>query len=390
MSNYDDNPYYRWWYSIEKSGLPMQAMTAYYEQHDPSALCTISFGQDEFTYPILTRDSWSWTSSDGAESFIFNDEVRQTDYEWYYITSAISRMAYAADAVSVDTIEEIEEYVWNGDLYTVNTLHEDTDEIELILSDFYSVLSSSEPFIAEVNSFLYNNNFSQATQSETVRELVTETDFPIRDSEAQTLDEIVSKSSQTEFPIGGTHPIILKTDTGYECLVSRRSTEVQSWPEYWTVVPAGYFAPDGIDKRLGVLNQFYSEYCEELFSETEGTVTSDSKKIREAELNQIENKSEFVVTGLGVEGVGLSFEVSGLYVVYDEAAATQMKEDMDFNYEVDGATFLDLDDVDAVRDFLSPDDVTPPSAFAFINALEFLQEELPVDEQPESVRMLNK
>lgn len=390
MTDYEDNPYYRWWYSIERSGLPMHTITAYYQQNDPQSLFSITFDDEEFTYPLLTRDSWRWTTFDGAEAFIFNDEVRQTDYEWYYISSSISRMAYAADAVSVDTVDEIEEYVWNGDLYTVNTVSEDEDQIEVILSDFYSVLSSSEPFIAEVNSFLYNNNLSQATNQEKVQRLVSETEFPIRDRKANTLDMIIGNSSQTELPIGGTHPIILKTETGYECLVSRRSTEVQSWPEYWTVVPAGYFAPDGIDKRLGVLNQFYSEYCEELFSEEEGTVTSNTRKIREAELNQAEDKSEYVVTGVGVEGVSLSFEVSGLYLVYDEEASMQMKEDMDFNYEVEGAAFLDLDDVEEVRDFLTPDDVTPPSAFAFVNALQYLKDNLPVEEQPESVRLLDE
>lgn len=390
MTDYDDNPYYRWWYSIEKSGLPMHTITEYYTKSDPSSLFSVVFDGEEFTYPLLTQDSWRWTTFDGAESFVFNDEVRQTDYEWYYITSSISRMAYAANAVSVDTIEEIEEYVWNGELYTVNMFSEDKDEVEVILSDFYSVLSSSEPFIAEVNSFLYNNNLSQATDRKKLRRLVTETEFPIRDEKANTLEDIIENSSQTEFPIGGTHPIILKTETGYECLVSRRSTEVQSWPEYWTVVPAGYFSPDGIDKRLGVLNQFYSEYCEELFNETEGSVTGNTRKIREAEFNQAEGNSEYVVTGLGVEGVSLSFEVSGLYIVYDESVSREMKQDMDFNYEVDGVEFLDLDDVDEVRDFLTPNDVTPPSAFAFVNALQYLKNNLPLDEQPESVRLIDE
>lgn len=380
-----DNPYYRWWYGIEKAGVPCRAVTEYYRKNDEEHLLTIQFDGEEFVYPLLTRDEWQW-GSDEEFDFTFDNETVQTDYQWYYITSAVSRMSYASDRVSVETVEELEEYIWNGELYTVNEIS--GDEVSLIQSDFYSVLSSSEPYIAELNSFLYNSNISRATTDSDVQEIVQQSDFPIRDDGAQTLTQIVESSSETEFPIGGTYPVFLRTEEGYECIVSQRSTEVQSWPEYWSVIPAGYFAPGGIDERLGVLNQFYTEYCEELFGAVEGTVDSHNDRVQEVELQMTRGDVEFAVTGIGVEGVGLSFEVSGVFIVHDREMAADMKESLDSNYEIENLRFMNLDNVEMVRDFLTPDDVTPPSAFAFINALRYLQESLSSECHPSSVDAL--
>jgi len=386
MKNYESNPYYRWWYSVENAGIPFKTITKYYQKFDEESLFSLSFDDEEYTYPLLTRDDWQWVSSSDQFTFFFNDEIQQTDYQWYYITSSISRMAYASDADSVDTIDEIEEYVWNGDLYTVNIVQNENKKIELIRSDFYSVLSSSEPFIAELNSFLYNNGVSQATDISKIDVEFTDSALPIRDSKANNLKQIVDHSSKTEFPIGGTYPIILKTETGYECLISKRSNEVQSWPEYWTVVPAGYFAPDTIEASNKIQAQFYSEYCEELFNHSEGSVTTNTEKVLEAEEHQNQNKSEFVVTGMSVDALTLSFEVSGVYIVHDLETAKELKSEMDVNYEVDSFEFLDLDDIEKVKKFLSPERITPPSAFAFINALKYLEKELPTDECPKSVQ----
>lgn len=380
-----DSPYYRWWYGIEKAGVPRQAVTEYYRNHDPDNILTLEFDDETFEYPILTRDNWVW-GADTPFDFIFDDTEVQTDYQWYYITSAVSRMSYASDRVSIETVEELEDYVWNGELYTVNQVTDDS--VDLIQSDFYSVLSSAEPYIAELNSFLYNSNVSRATTEEDVRSIVRQSDFPIRDSNAQTLSQIIEASSETEFPIGGTYPVILRTEDGYECIVSQRSTEVQSWPEYWTVIPAGYFSPDGIDNRLGVLNQFYTEYCEELFGAVEGSVDSHNDRVQQVELQMADGDAEFAVTGLGVEGVGLSFEISGVFIVNDVENATEIKGALDSNYEVESLQFMNLNDVEMVRDFLTPDDVTPPSAFALINALQYLNESLPPEDQPESVKLI--
>lgn len=373
-------PYYRWWYGVENSGLVVTAVTEYYTDSSPKEVLQARVGDTTYQYPFLTRDKWSW--ADTAYQFDFTRSETQKQYQWHLITSAVSRMSYSSSKKPVHTVSDVEEQVWNGDLYTVSGLTDETREVTLAESDFYSVLSTSEPFVEEFHTKLYEENISVATEDITSH--IHEGEFPVRDKYAGTIDDILTHTQVASHSIGGTYPVILQTENGFELVLSKRSTEVMSWPGYWGVIPAGYFAPDGIDSRLGVLNQFYSEYCEELFSVDEGTVTGQHKQVREVEDAIANDDAEFQVTGFGVTGLSVSFEVSGVYVVYDTERAEQMKQEIDGNYESEEIAFVSLSDSTELQNYLHPTNITAPSAFAVLNAIRYLQTELSKTDQPKS------
>lgn len=366
--------YYAWWHDAESMGLPGQVASRYYQTHDSASLFTVTVGNREFSYPMLTMSKWIWPESESL-SFQFDSTVSQKSVTDEALVSSISRMAFASDETYISTIEEAEEYVWNGEVYTPTNIENDT--ITVGKSDFYSILSSQEPLIRELNFRLFKSGVMKDEDSTVTDDELAPVQLPYRDDFASSLWEIISLTHMEPLPIGGTYPMLLRTaDGGYELLFSRRSTNVASWPEYVTVTPAGYFAPDGIDDRLGVLNQFFSEYCEELFGEQEGSVTSQTERVQQAAELFDAGLAEFQVTGFGVEAVGLSFEVSGVFIVHNASVAAEMKESFDLNYEVDAVECVSLDDVERFMELLHPERITPPSAFAIVNALQYLKSTL--------------
>lgn len=366
--------YYEWWHTAETVGLPGRVSARYYKTHDPESVFQVQILDETYDYPILLSDRWVWPRVNSLE-FEFDDTVTQTTFSEDALVSAISRMSWVSDGNTVNSLEEAEEYVWNGDVYTPTDVSGDT--ISVGQSDFYSVLCSREPLIRELNTALFDADIpSDADIADDI--LLAPIQLSYRDEFAETLWDIMALTRNEPLPIGGTYPIVLKTEDSYEMLFSRRSTEVASWPEYVTITPAGYFAPDGIDNRLGVLNQFYSEYCEELFNQEEGTVDGQTGRVRQAEQMFADGDAEFSVTGFGVEAVGLSFEVSGVFIVHNEAKAAEMKDSFDLNYEVDAVECVSLEEVDRFAELLHPEQVTPPSALAIVNAVRYLSEEVGV------------
>lgn len=369
--------YYAWWHDAESMGLPGQVASKYYLTHDPDAVFTATVGDMDFTYSILTMPQWLWPETQSL-SFDFDDESSQTAVTDEALVSSISRMAFASDETYISTIEEAEEYVWNGEVYTPTRIENGT--VTVGKSDFYSLLSSQEPLIRELNFRLFQNGVSKTSDEPLTDAELAPVQLPYRDEFAESLWDIVSLTHTEPLPIGGTYPMLLRTaDGGYELLFSRRSTNVASWPEYVTVTPAGYFAPDGIDDRLGVLNQFFSEYCEELFGESEGSVTSQTERVQQAAELFDAGLAEFQVTGFGVEAVGLSFEVSGVFIVHNASVAAEMKDSFDLNYEVDAVECVSLDNIERFTELMNPERITPPSAFAVVNALQYLESTLDDD-----------
>lgn len=376
-----DKNFYDWHQKLVSDGVLSRMVINYYSDCD--SVYKAKVNGTELEFPIGTHPQLLWPhfTMDGVT---YTDNFGEyEEHDENLIKRAAQQLSNNKDG-SPD-IESIEDYLWNGDSYVVNSTNLDTHdsslELQLADSDFYTTVTQNQKLANElVDAVLEDHLVGSNT---IVEDDVFANKLPIRERYFDSVVDRFKNSGEFKEGIGGTYVTLIQSGDEYYLLTGQRTSDVYVWPDKYTVFPAGLLNPADISTGTVMRDHLLSEYATEFYGLEDPTLASRAVR----SLNQLLNSEDasFEITGTGVELVYGNFQVSGLLIIEYDDYIEFMQENSEKSFQHEDIALIKLSELDEVIDsFVHPLNITPTSGFALLNALTYIDDETDI-EQPVDV-----
>ncbi len=376
----ESQEYYDWRYKLEKYGIPYLIAEKYYDEDE---IYTVSFEDVDYTFSMLTDPKLLHPQTNpNTVKRPDSDEVTQ-NIDTDRLVETVRKMASINNENPEDiTEDDISNYLWNDPTYTVADTSYNTEvSIDTKISDFYSVLSDTQQIVNELDEAILKEVDIGETQLP-VRDILANK-MPIRDRLFSSLSESLENIGDFNRSVGLTTVTVVKSEDEYFLLLAKRGSEVVSWPNYYSIIPAGYMQKSLVQGDSLTKEQFISMYTNEVFDIE--TPTGKTPQVKGTAQMLDSTVGDFDVTGVGVEALYLSIQVSAIAIIEYDQYIDYLSEKHNINFESESFELVPFSRLPKVLpNLLDNASLTSPSAFALLNGLEYIKNEkehidVPVD-----------
>lgn len=372
--SYDTPEYYEWRDEAEQKGLIHKAALHYYID-DSKQLYAVYIDGRPVPVPIFTYRDWIDVQDIEYPINSF-DSTKISDYDLDNLESLAKIMGYRND----DDDPEIDDYMWNGDVFGVTNCTRQGINFDFVESDYYTVREHGARLEEELYRGLYEADFDPDASVLDIAYQLNETQTPYRDKVATDFETVLEFKNQPRMA-GGNAVTIFNTGDTYKIPVIKRSSDVSESAGWWSPVPCGVFQPyDEEYDDPSLRDHLFKEYSEYFFDvEPEEPIPEDLDGVTELE-DMIENDSDsssLVFTSAGIDCKNTNVQFYGALVVDDPEYFEEYIEGQEAdNWEVEEYRLVDVKDGDKIKSLMKPVRSTNPyNVMGLAESLFYLKEE---------------
>lgn len=376
-----DKNFYDWHQKLVSDGVLARMMINYYSDCD--SIFKAQVNGEEVCYPIGTHPQLLWPHFT-MEGVKYSGELEEyVEHDEDLIERAAQQFANNTDGSP--EVDEIEDYLWNGEAYVVGNTGLDTKEssieLELADSDFYTTVTQNQKLASELVEAILDTHLVGSTTI--VEDDVFEYELSIRERYFDSIVDRFKNSGEFKEGIGGTYLTLIQSGDEYYLLTGQRSSDVYVWPDMYTVFPAGLLKPADISTGNVLRDHLLSEYATEFYGLDNPTLATRAVSSLDQLLNS--EDASFEITGMGVELVYGNFQVTGMLIIEYDDYIEFMQEHSEQSFQHEDISLIKLSELnEVIESFTHPLNITPTSGFALLNGLKYLDHETDI-EQPVDV-----
>lgn len=369
--------YYEWRSKAEESGLLHRMAVSYYLE-DSKQLYGALLNGEAITAPIFTYRDWVEVTDIEYPIRSF-DEDKVSDFD----REPLEEVARVMGHRDGNDDAEIEDYMWNGPVYGVESCEREGIHFDLVAADYYTVRERAARLEEEMYRGLYDAGFDPDASYQELYEQGNEVDTPYRDKVVPDFEEAVEFHDAPRLA-GGNAVTIFNTGDGYKIPMIKRSGTVSESSGWWSPLPCGVFQPYHEDEGAypKLRNHLYKEFAEYMFGlSPSDPLPDDFEPIEELDdiLTDDSSDSALVHTATGIDCKNTNVQFYGALIIDDPEYYDQYINGLSDSWEFEEYRLVDVTDGEMLQKILNINVTNPYNVLGLCEALMLLEEEYNAD-----------